>query len=831
MLPLVEWLPQMQSFIELLEAIKRPFIFLSKSSFVKISSVKELDKRTISLARKALEETPEIQKQDLLKNLIKNFEVYENADMEEKIGIIKNSISILDILEGKKQTPERKFQCFSDNKHPIFQKSDFLNHEERLSESVQYLKGVGPKIAEKFAKAGIFTVGDILYFFPWRYEDRRKMLKIAELKEDTQSTFIAEIKDIHVVYFRGMHGAVLELKIGDDTGEIIAKWFHFNRSYFEDKIKIGQMVIFTGKLKNFRGKREIHHPEFEALGKGLTDSLSFGRVVPIYTEIGGLYQKTLRKIMYGAILGHAKDKICFIPRDICMRYDLFSPEEALLEIHFPDKHAERLLESAEHFIKSPAYRTLIFSELFIFNLLIGLKKRTLKIKTGLPMKITDSMLEDYFAKLPFKLTASQITVVNEIRNDLSMQVPMNRLLEGDVGSGKTVVALLSSLLAIKNGYQAAFMAPTEILAEQIYNEAQKLFSKYNLKVELMIGGQDEKTRKRILKGLSDGSINMSVGTHALIQEDVKFKNLGLIVVDEQHRFGVVQRGAIREKGEFPHVLVMSATPIPRTLALTYYGDLDISTIRELPKGRKPITTRIVNDQARLKLYDFVKSELTAGRQAYIIYPIIEESKKVNLHDATGMAKYLSANIFPSYKVELIHGRIPSDKKDKIMTNFRSGKIDILVSTTVIEVGIDVPNATVMIIEHPERFGLSQLHQLRGRVGRGAFKSYCFLLLGVDYGEEIKERLTIFKNTQDGFKLAEEDLRLRGPGDFFGVSQSGLPPFKIAQFPRDLELLKITRNEAFELLQKDYHLQEKENSLLPIVIKSHWKDKAELIQIG
>jgi len=771
----------MESFESLIEALRKPFLFISKSEFSKLSSVKDLQKRTIELAEEGLKMTHESEKRDSFKKLIVIFQNYENLDLDKKKEAIEETLSLLQDLDGKPALIKPKEGFYIDEKHKLLTKEEYLKNDEKLSESVQYLKGVGPKIAEKFAKANIYTIGDLFYFFPRKYEDRRKMKKIEDLKEADQATFMGEIQDIHTVYYRGIRKKILEVLISDETGEVTAKWFNFNEAYFQGKVRIGAKAIFTGKIKAYRNKKEIHHPEFEALGKTDGDNLSFGRIVPIYVEIGGLYQKTLRKIMFKAIHTYSKLRTCFLPNEYCRKYDLLSPQEALLEIHFPNKFAQNLLVDENYLHTSAPYKSLIFSELFIFNLLIGLKKRTVKLKEGVPLKIEDSAFNDFISHLPYELTKSQNTVLNEIRKDLTQAIPMNRLLEGDVGSGKTVVALISAMMAIKAGHQAAFMAPTEILAEQIYNEACKLLGKENYKVELLIGAQDTKTRNKVLKGLKDGSIDLAVGTHALIQKGVDFKDLGLIIVDEQHRFGVLQRGALREKGQLPHVLVMSATPIPRTLALTYYGDLDISTITELPKGRKPIQTRLLTDQSRAKLYNFVKEELKRGRQTYIIYPIIEESKKMNLLDATGMAEYLKTNIFPSYNLELIHGRLPSDKKDRIMGKFRRGKIDVLVSTTVIEVGIDVPNATIMIIEHPERFGLSQLHQLRGRVGRGAHKSYCFLLLGLDYEDEIKERLTIFKDFHDGFKLAEEDLRLRGPGDFFGVTQSGLPPFIVSNF--------------------------------------------------
>jgi len=820
----------MEDIKRLIDTIRKPFLFIHKSSYEKLSSVKELGKRTISLAEQGLSLTNEVKKRDSLKELITIFQGYESLDENKRKEAVERAILILDDLSGTKTMAMTKETFFEEAKHKISSIEKYKEFEEKLSSRVQYLKGVGPKIAAKFENSGIHTIGDILYFFPRRYEDRRKMKKIEELREDESSTFMAEIKDIHTVYYRGQRKGVLQILIADETGELTVKWFHFNEAYFKGRIRIGQKVVFTGKIRIYKGKAEMLHPEFESLGKTAEDSLSFGRVVPVYSEIGGLYQKTLRKIMFNAVKNFMQYKLCPLPPDICKQYDLMSPEEALKEIHYPDKYADILL-AEEDLSKTPLYRSIIFQELFLFNLLIGLKKRSIKIKQSVPIKVEDNIIEKFMSLLPFKMTKAQLKVVDEIRKDISLTKPMNRLLEGDVGSGKTIVAFLAAFMSTHEGFQVAFMAPTEILAEQVYSQAEKLFSKLGYKVEFLIGALDDKKRKKILKDLKAGSIDLVIGTHALIQKGVEFKNLGLVIVDEQHRFGVMQRGALREKGEFPHVLIMTATPIPRTLALTYYGDLDISTIKEMPKGRKPIDTKLVTDQSRKKLYDFVKAEIKKGRQAYIIYPIIEESEKMNLLDATRMSKYLSENIFKDYRCALIHGRLANDEKESIMGRFRKGKIDVLVSTTVIEVGIDVPNSTIMIIEHPERFGLSQLHQLRGRVGRGAHKSYCFLLLGIDYGDEIKERLTIFKGTQDGFKLAEEDLRLRGPGDFFGVTQSGLPTFVVAQFPRDIDLLKITREEAFSLLEKDYHLKNKENSILPLLIKKYWGDKVDLLQVG
>lgn len=820
----------MESFAELIDTLRKPFLFISKNSFAKLDSVKDIEKRTISLAEKGLSFTNESVKRETLKEIIVLFQGYSSLPSKKRKEIIERSLSMLEVFK----TPAAKgkdLDLYRESAHTIPSREKFLERQEKLSARVQFLKGVGPKIASKFGSADICTIDDLLYFFPRRYEDRRRMVKIADLKDGMVATFMGEVDDLHTVYFRGRKRAILEINVKDDTDQITAKWFNFNRSYFEDKVRIGASIIFTGKIKAFRERKEVYHPEFEVLGKNPNDSLSFGRVVPVYSEIGGLYQKTLRKIMYNASRNYSQLKTCVLPPSVCKKYGLLSPAEAIKEIHNPDRFADFLSDEEEAFFKHPCYRSLIFMELFLFNVMIGLKKRNVRSREGIPLDVSEDEISGFLKMLPFNLTKTQRSSLAEITQDLKRSVPMNRLLEGDVGSGKTVIALLSCLIAAKSGFQAAFMAPTEILAEQIYSQTKKLFAKTDLDVELLSGSLNERKRSDILKRLKRGELKMIVGTHALIQEGVSFKDLAVTVVDEQHRFGVMQRSAIKEKGIFPHQLVMSATPIPRTLALTYYGDLDISAIKELPKGRKPIETRVIHDQSRSKLYEFVKGELKSGRQAYIIYPIIEESEKVKLLDATRMAKYLQENIFKEFRLGLIHGRLKSEQKDVIMSDFRSGKIDVLVSTTVIEVGIDVPNATVMIIEHPERFGLSQLHQLRGRVGRGAHKSHCFLVLGIDYGEEIKERLTIFKNTLDGFKLAEEDLKLRGPGDFFGASQHGLPPFRIAKFPRDVEVLRQTREEAFRLLKEDPRLSSKDSSLLLESLKDKWKDKADLIQVG
>ena len=728
----------------------------------------------------------------------------------------------LQLISGEKSNL-RRVRNFRPEEHPIPNLEALKLSYQRLEGDVQYVKGVGPAIASKFERSGIRSVGDLLMFFPIRYEDRRSITPIAKLADGVLSTVVGTVIFSGVAFYRGLRRRVYEVTIEDGTGKLKLKWFHFVMGSFEQKIKRGQKLIVCGKTKLYRSKFEMYHPDFE-VHTGQMDSVSFGRIVPVYREVGGLYQKTLRKILNYAIATYAGERRCVIPPEICERLDLHPPWKSLVELHQPPNEVKpERREQLE--------RSLAFEELFFYCLSLGLRKRIISGRPGIAFDRPSLRFDQFMRNLPFELTQAQERVLESIRADMAAPRPMNRLLQGDVGSGKTIVAMLAALVAIDHDFQVAFMAPTEILAEQHLRTLSVWGKKTGIRVEALLGGVSAAARAKILADLSRGEIHLLVGTHALLESDVGFKSLGFIVVDEQHRFGVRQRATIRSKALEPDVLVMSATPIPRTLALTLYGDLDVSILNELPKGRKPIETKLYAEKDRQKVYAEVRDAVSQGRQAYIVYPLVEPSDQLEAKDATSMAEELSTGPFHDFRVALIHGQMPGIQKDAVMTRFVRGEIDILVSTTVVEVGIDVPNATVMVIEHPERFGLSQLHQLRGRVGRGSEKSSCLLMVPQHITSLARNRLRTFARVHDGFLLAEEDLRVRGPGDFFGVEQSGFPKFAVANFPRDLDLLETARREAFSLLEEDRELNLRSHQHLNWFLEQYWKDKLSLVRVG
>ncbi|HLG19852.1 MAG TPA: ATP-dependent DNA helicase RecG, partial [Bdellovibrionota bacterium] len=694
---------------------------------------------------------------------------------------------------------------------------------KKLSGNVQYVKGVGPAVAAKLDRAGIRTIDDLLTFFPTRYDDRRFTTKIGELKEGQNAVVVGEATFAGVAFYRGLRRRVYEAAVEDGTGQLKLKWFHFVASSMGERIKRGQKLIVSGKVRIYRNQVEMHHPECEVYS-GTPDSISFGRIVPLYREVGGLYQKTLRKFMNFAVTRFCEERACLIPTEICRKHDLLAPWKAILEMHLPDR-----IPMEGH--RTEAARALAFEELFFYAFSLGLRKRLLKGKPGIAFRNPSPRFERMMHELPFELTGAQKIVLQAIRKDMASESAMNRLLQGDVGSGKTIVAFLAALVAIDHGYQVAFMAPTEILAEQHFRTLSAWAQKTDIRVEMLIGRQSAGERRAIIGDLAAGKVHLVVGTHALLESDVQFAALGFVVVDEQHRFGVRQRAVIRAKAVEPDVLVMSATPIPRTLALTLYGDLDVSILNELPEGRKPIETKLFSERDRGKVYEWVRGEIKKGRQAYVVYPLVDPSDQIDLKDATTMAVTLQKEIFPEFRVGLVHGQLHSREKEEWMGKFVRGEIDILVSTTIIEVGIDVANATVMVIEHPERFGLSQLHQLRGRVGRGSERSACLLVRPSRISQMARDRLQTFAGVHDGFLLAEEDLRLRGPGDFFGVAQSGFPTFAAAVFPRDLDLLETARREAFEIIQRDPSLSDPQFRHLKWVVDEVWVERLQLVRVG
>jgi ATP-dependent DNA helicase RecG len=729
-----------------------------------------------------------------------------------------------------------------------------------LSTPVQFVKGIGPKRATALADRGIRTVRDLLYYFPFDYIDLSNIETIGNLNDVADTgKWITVIGTVRTADFVGRPPRQrFMMVLGDETGTISLIFFR-SVNFFKTAFKVGETLAVSGKVTSFRNRPQIIHPSIDRLSVGEDDEndlhgfLHTRGIVPKYGSSEDLKDvnlnvKGLRRIMKSAVDEFVDSVEEVLPSDIKQQHNFFSITQALRGVHFPESK-EQLHE---------ARRRLKFDELFSMQLLLAYRRNSVKAELpGISFNTQSSYARTLIKSLPFTLTKAQTMVLKEIADDMHAARPMNRLLQGDVGSGKTIVALIAMLIAVENGYQAAFMAPTEILAEQHFRTLSGFLKDLQINIRLLIGGQKAKLREDILEDIRRGSANIVVGTHAIIQEHVQFANLGFVVIDEQHRFGVAQRVQLREKGQegenhrpYPDILVMTATPIPRTLSLTLYGDLDVSIINELPLHRKPIKTGLRTESQSMKVYDFLRQEVHDGRQAYIVYPLVEESEKLDLKAATESYEKLKSEIFPDLKVGLIHGRMPSQEKDEIMADFKGMKIDILVATTVIEVGIDVPNASVMVIEHAERFGLSQLHQLRGRVGRGAEQSYCILIAPDWMGKRIRSdtsmpmidgveverwkaerRLKAMLETTDGFKIAEIDLELRGPGEFFGTKQSGLPSLQIANLMTDGDLLTLARREAFNIIATDPHLRLPTHQLLRKYFEERLRDAMSLVQVG
>jgi ATP-dependent DNA helicase RecG len=731
-----------------------------------------------------------------------------------------------------------------------------------LSTPVQFLKGIGPRLAEVLGAKGIKTVDDLLHYLPFRYEDRLNPRSVAELRAGEMATVIAEVRNSGL--FRTRRMPIFQLTVGDGRSKLKCLWF--NATYLQDRFQPGQMIALYGKVEADRdGRLQIVQPQFEILGdtndeggadeaeKKAAASLEIGRIVPIYesTGQGKLTPRWFRRIIRSALENLSPDQPDPIPAAVRAHLGLVSPREALWQVHWPEAgESFSDLQSS----RTPAHIRMIFDELFFIELGLELKRREQKAQTGIAFQLDDRVRQALKKILPFHPTVAQKRVLKEIATDMQTTYPMRRLLQGDVGSGKTIVAFEAAIIAIENGYQVALMAPTEILAQQHYFSARQILEKAGYRIVLLTGSLEQDRKRLIRRHIAQGKAQLVIGTHALIQDRVEFEKLGLVIVDEQHRFGVMQRLKLMKKSDDarvgtglrpvqaehssaatepePDVLVMTATPIPRTLALTLYGDLDVSVLDELPPGRTPIVTKAVTDERAADVWEFVRKEIAAGHQAYVVYPVIEENEERELKAAEQMHRQLREKIFPSLHVGLLHGRLDSDKKESVMRDFQQGKIEILVATTVIEVGVDVANATVMVIEHADRFGLAQLHQLRGRIGRGAAKSYCVLMHGGKVSEEGQRRLDAMVKTNDGFQIAELDLELRGPGDFFGTKQAGIPSFRVANLIRDRQLLEAAKREAaFVVAGPNAEMSKDEIALALKAMRARWSLSYGLAEVG
>jgi len=721
----------------------------------------------------------------------------------------------------------------------------------QMDSPVQYIKGIGPKRAEVLALKGLQTLEDLIYYLPFRYEDRSNPRKIADLTPGEMATLICEVRGSALLRTKRM--PIFEMTVGDigDTQPPVfgkrvrnsIKCLWFNARYMEGRFKAGQVLALYGKVEadDFRGGLKIIQPQVEVLGESGDDehdlpaSLETGRIVPIYESADNrkLNARWFRKIVHRALEEMDPDLPDVIPGSLREKLGLIPRNEAFWKVHWPD---EDVSFSQLQAWRTPAHLRLIFEELFFLELGLEIKRRKLRQQPGIAFALDNKVREALKRILPFHPTAAQKRVLKDIAEDMAKPTPMRRLLQGDVGAGKTIVAFQAAIIAIENGYQVALMAPTEILATQHYLSARKILENAGYRIVLLTGSLEQDRKRSVRQHIARGDAQLVIGTHALIQDKVEFDNLGLVIVDEQHRFGVMQRLKLMRKANDPQaltpdVLVMTATPIPRTLALTLYGELDVSVIDELPPGRTPIVTRRVADERADEVFDFVRKQVKLGHQAYVVYPVIEENEESELKAAIKMYEAIRKKILPDLKIGLLHGRMSADEKDLVMKQFKDGALNVLVSTTVIEVGVDVPNASVMVIEHAERFGLSQLHQLRGRIGRGAAKSYCILMTGSKISDEGEQRLNKMVETSDGFEIAEMDLQLRGPGEFFGTKQAGMPSFRVANLLRDRDLLELAKKEACALIDGRIEIPAADKSRTMVHLRGSWQRRYGLVEVG
>ena len=816
----------MESVKNIVEKMEAPLLFAAGNAYRRLPLVKNLEMVMTFLLRRLREELhseprPRNDEMDRLSyELLELFHGYDSTPQEQKKARLAEAIghvSALKAIAGNPKTIPREDQSSS------------MHKEEKnttLSLPIVSVRGVGPRMAELLAKKNLTTIEDLLYFLPRRYEDRRTIYRITETVPGIKQTVSGKITFADIRFYGKRK--IFEVTVDDGHGTLKAKWFKGREAFLRGTFKPERRIILTGKVTGFPFEREMIHPDFEILDDNDDQLLHFKRIVPVYSETEGLHQKTLRRIMWHLVRDYAPHLESHIPEEICRKHRLMATRDAIRQVHFPDvdQEIEAYLEN-----RSDAHRSLIYDEFFFFQLGMALRKRGELLERGIAFRPGGEMLKRFFEALPFTLTHAQQRVISEIQQDMTSVRSMNRLLQGDVGSGKTIVSMAAMIIACENGYQATMMAPTEILAEQHYRNLKVWSEKIGLKIELLTGSLKTAEREELKAQLLAGEIDIAIGTHALIQEGVSFQNLGLAVVDEQHRFGVLQRSMLRKKGMVPDVLVMTATPIPRSLAMTVYGDLDVSVIDELPPGRKEIRTKVFSEIQRNRVYEIIRREVQKGNQIFIVYPLVAESENLDLKDATQMSEHLQKEIFPESRIGLIHGRMKGSVKDQVMEAFIGKQIQILVSTTVIEVGIDIPKASLMVIEHAERFGLSQLHQLRGRVGRSDIPSFCILLVQHSRSDDARKRLRIMEETNDGFRIAEEDLIIRGPGEFMGTRQAGLPDFRVANIIRDGHILNHAKKDAFALVEDDPWLEKPgHHSLLEALLK-RWAGRLNLAKTG
>ncbi len=792
----------------IMDSLTRPILFASRNNFARINTIRDLESLVERLCSEAMSMGLPEDMNTRLRELRALFRGFDSLEVDIKKERLLVAVEMIEGIHRSKGTVE-----------------DVREMIGVMNTPVEEIKGIGKRLSLRFRKKGLSRVEDILFFLPIRYEDRRHIKRIKDLVPGRMELVCGEVMAGGEVSYGRRR--VYEVVVGDRSGLLRLKWFNYRKGYLK-RYTPGTKLILYGMVSTFGGQKEMVHPDVEVV-EG--EDLHTGGIVPVYSQIEGLHQKTLRRIIRDVVDGYVSSVPAGVPDGVLARCGLVDITTALRKVHLPEDCGDGEIERAR--------KSIVFDELFVLELGLALRRKRIKARRGIAFGIgsgrkeRDGLERRLREFLPFRLTGAQERVLEEIRKDMTSSHPMNRLIQGDVGSGKTMVSYIAILWAIEAGYQTALMAPTEILAEQHYLTTHTYSERLGIRSVLLTRSTPRGERKEILHCIRDGRIDLVIGTHALIQKDVVFRKLGLVVIDEQHRFGVVQRADLRKKGRGvpPDILVMTATPIPRTLAMTVFGDLDVSIIDELPPGRKPVHTRIIREWEREKAYRIVLEELRRGGQAYIVYPLVEESEELSLRDATNMKDYLQREVFRDFAVGLIHGKMKGSEKEEVMRDFKDGRIHVLVATTVIEVGVDVPNATIMLVEHAERFGLAQLHQLRGRVGRGNRHSTCLLVARLGRSEETYRRLSILEQTMDGFRIAEEDFRLRGPGDILGTRQSGIPDFRTSCALGDLRLLERARREAMKYLEESRDLSDHEGLMIKEVLKSRWKDRLELAEVG
>ncbi|MEY4705254.1 MAG: ATP-dependent helicase RecG [Nitrospirota bacterium] len=831
-----------EQFQQWLDRVARPIEFATRDAFAHLPTVKNLSRFVASQVMQALSDHvyPKAIEASLLQLRALFLDEQQRLPTEDQQRRLREATAILGTLREAIRNPARAWQ----EPEPLaMPKPDVKASSAQpwWEQPIRFVKGVGPKRTVLLQRFGIETVEDALWTLPWRYEDRSVMTPIGQLVPGVQASICGTIVRSEAKKARSRRLAILDIVVEDSTGRLQAVFF--NQPFLERLFTVGTSVMLTGRMvAGAQGwvDTRMEVAQYEVVGAETEAPLHVGRIVPVYHETKGWSSRQMRVLMRSLLDAHVADAQEVLPISLRARYRLPPIQQAIQDVHFPPTGTGTNGGQLERGL-TPAHRRLAFEELFVLQLALASRRRVMKEEVKqVSFNPKTPLLGKLDRALPFRLTVAQDRVIREILSDMTSCKPMNRLVQGDVGSGKTIVAVQAMVLACGSGYQAALMAPTEILAEQHYRTMKGFLEPLGLSVVLLSGGGRAAARKAVREQVAAGAAQVVIGTHAVIQQGVTFAKLGLVVVDEQHRFGVLQRKTLIEKGYKPDVLVLTATPIPRTLAMTVYGDLDVSVIDQMPPGRKPVRTFLLNDSQKGRAYQILRDELRSGRQAYVVYPLVEESEKTDLQAAMQGAEQLQANELAEFRVGLLHGRMKSDEKERVMAAYKKGEIQVLVSTTVVEVGVDVPNATVMMIEHAERFGLAQLHQLRGRVGRSGHQSYCLLMAsgGVLFrstkptaaGEApsaARERLEALVRSTDGFVIAEEDLRIRGPGEFFGFRQWGLPEFRVANLVRDADILQQARQEAFALLTQDPLLKAPVHRALRKTMLRRWETKLDL----